>query len=225
MLELTRQASRLAEQSGLLGDCIRFLKSDIFADFLRQVTHLTPNDMYFEAQAFGRGHYTVIHDDDYSKEVSALDAVFYLLTAPFSASGEAIALSKPAAKADAEGADGDDDNEEDEEESSDRFWDEEWGGLTVYLAGEETLLSCQPNGNALSLVFRDKGCTKFVRRINHWAESSFYSMNMSYRVEEEGQEVDDEELAALQREAAEAGEEAHEPNGDGNAEQHTEDDS
>jgi hypothetical protein len=193
---------------GLAAECARFLKSQVFCDYIKQISSLTPLDCYFEMQGFGQGHYTVIHDDDYTKQISSLDVVLTLLGAPFSADP-----LHPVPSATGE-RNGEDEDDQDQEEVGDRVWDEEWGGLTIYMDGDETLASTEPAANALSLLFRDSGCNKFVRRINHWAEASFYALALNYRVEEEGNEVNDDELAELERKAAEEQEQEEEQDGD-----------
>jgi len=48
---------------------------------------------------------------------------------------------------------------------TDNEWNSSWGGVTYYMAEEETLISIEPGKNKLSIVLKDKGTAHFVKRL------------------------------------------------------------
>jgi len=74
-------------------------------------------------------------------------------------------------------------------------WTTTMGGSTHYLvAGEnEELVTVFPRENALSLVYRTGGgIVRFVKYLNHNVPGPRYDFNLVYRVEEEGDDDDEE---------------------------------
>jgi len=59
-------------------------------------------------------------------------------------------------------------------------WEPAWGGQMVYMDQDEELLSVFPSGNSLLVVFRDEGTMRFVKYVNHYAESSVPQVSFVY---------------------------------------------
>ena len=59
-------------------------------------------------------------------------------------------------------------------------WGEGWGGEVHYVTQDEPLLNVPPQGNALSLVFRERGLLTFTKYINHQVGGSAYAPQHQY---------------------------------------------
>jgi len=64
-------------------------------------------------------------------------------------------------------------------------WDESMGGQTVYIARNEddVLIKCEPENNALNLVYRDKESLRFVKYVNNTISANngpFYDIDFTY---------------------------------------------
>lgn len=55
-------------------------------------------------------------------------------------------------------------------------WDEGWGGYTSYNAEEGELLTVNPCGNTLSLVYCDEGTSRFTKFINYHVPVSLFDV-------------------------------------------------
>lgn len=59
-------------------------------------------------------------------------------------------------------------------------WDVDVGGQITYMDEEDELVTMIPSDNALSLVFRDKGCMKYVKYVNNEAPSARQEFTLTF---------------------------------------------
>lgn len=59
-------------------------------------------------------------------------------------------------------------------------WDVDVGGHIVYMGEDEELATIIPEKNSLSLVFRDKGCMKFVKYVNAQGPGARHEFAVTY---------------------------------------------
>eukprot|EP01126_Amoeba_proteus_P047349 TRINITY_DN5397_c0_g1_i2.p2 TRINITY_DN5397_c0_g1~~TRINITY_DN5397_c0_g1_i2.p2 ORF type:complete len:126 (-),score=35.26 TRINITY_DN5397_c0_g1_i2:284-661(-) len=72
-------------------------------------------------------------------------------------------------------------------------WSEEHGGSTTYLDETTPLLTLLPYPNTLSLVYRDKGCMRFVKFLSSSAPSTRYDLQVTYIPDTDSNHDDDDE--------------------------------
>ncbi|KAJ1887493.1 putative component of NuA3 histone acetyltransferase complex [Kickxella alabastrina] len=71
-------------------------------------------------------------------------------------------------------------------------WEESWGGATHYIADKDELLRISPESNSLSLVLRDEGTLRFIKYLNHMAQSDRQEISMVF-IEQPSEEDEDED--------------------------------
>lgn len=88
-------------------------------------------------------------------------------------------------------------------------WDIDLGGQITYMDEEDELATMIPSDNALSLVFRDVGCMKYVKYVNHEAPAArneialiFWEDPATLDAEDEKEEEDGDEKSAEEDKAA-----------------------
>lgn len=75
-------------------------------------------------------------------------------------------------------------------------WDVDLGGQITYMDEEDELATMIPSDNALSIVFRDVGCMKYVKYVNHEAPSARQEIALIYWEDPASVEDDTEETPA-----------------------------
>jgi hypothetical protein len=63
-------------------------------------------------------------------------------------------------------------------------WQDHSGGSLMYLDGQDTLLTVDPEQNKLTLVYRDDGVLRYVKYVNHQAGANErHELSMTFRLE------------------------------------------
>lgn len=146
------------------------LNSQEFAEQLRRMTDVNVGLSKGELRKFSRGCYTLMNDNDSDRTQEGVDCILHLFGRTETQGQHGSSNGKAPAR---ESEGGDDDGE----------WREDWGGYMSYNDEEGELISVWPKENALSLVYRVPGNSRFVKYLSHSAPQTRYDAFVTFQEE------------------------------------------